>query len=132
MLMTYFFLAIGGAIGACCRFALSQSVQSLLNQPSLAATWFSTWAIGTWAVNILGSFLMGLSFVLLQEKAMLSESLKLMIMPGFLGAFTTFSTFSLETLNHFLQAQYWQAAVYVIASVTVCVLAAYAGMMLAR
>lgn len=128
MLMIYLSLALGGAAGACCRFGLSQAVQSF----AASSAWASSWAIGTWTANILGSFLMGLSFVLLQEKALLSDSLKIMIMPGFLGALTTFSTFSLDTLNHLLQGQYWQAAVYTVLSVLICVLASYAGMMIAH
>ncbi|MBO1924568.1 fluoride efflux transporter CrcB [Thiomicrorhabdus sp. 6S3-12] len=84
-------IAAGGALGAVARFAVSHQVY----------LWFGRdFAWGTLAVNVAGSFAMGLLAVLLIDKWSLSNEWRSFILVGFLGAFTTFSTFSYETMQY--------------------------------
>jgi len=92
----------------------------------------NSFPLGTLAVNILGSFLIGVFFVVLAEKAQLSETWRPLIVIGFLGAMTTFSTFSLDALLLFEQGHYNTALFYIVSSVALCLLAAFVGMQLTR
>ena len=116
-------IAGGGAVGALLRFWVSTGVYQLLGR---GFPW------GTLAVNVIGSFLMGLLFVLFMERSLVSGELRGALLVGLLGAFTTFSTFSIETLALMEQADYLKALVNVLASVLVCILACWAGLMLGR
>lgn len=87
---------------------------------------------GTLAVNVIGSLLMGFLYVLLIERLASSPEWRGFLLVGLLGAFTTFSTFSIETLNLIEQAQYVRALGNVLVSVTACVAAALLGLILAR
>ena len=87
---------------------------------------------GTLSVNALGSLLIGFAYALLLERPLGGELLRLFLIVGLLGGFTTFSAFSLETLD-LLQGGLWgRALLNIIASVSLCVFAAFAGMGLAR
>lgn len=119
----YFIIACGGAIGAVSRYWISSSVERF-NEGSFP--------LGTFAVNVLGSFLIGVAFILLVDKAGVSESWRPLIMVGFLGAMTTFSTFSLDALLLFQQGNYNTALVYIAGSVLMCLLAAFLGMQSAK
>lgn len=123
MLFIYLSLAIGGALGACSRFAVSNWVMR---------TWPGDIAHGTLLVNVVGSFVIGALFVLIHDKGHIQESLKPFLMTGMLGSFTTFSTFSLETLNHLTEGQYWHAAIYIVLSLSLCLFACFAGVSLAK
>lgn len=128
MLNIYLSLAVGGALGACLRFFVSNAVVRVVPAHlSVAAL-----SLGTLVVNVLGSFLIGVIFVLLHEKTHLPMSLKPMLMTGLLGSFTTFSTFSLETLTHLTEGQYLHAFSYVSLSLFCCVLATFLGMTVTR
>jgi CrcB protein len=85
--MNLFYIAFGGALGALARYGMAQWV---------ATWWGGDFPLGTWITNLLGCFLMGLVF---PEFAEIEIPLqwRLFFMTGFLGAYTTFSTFSLET-----------------------------------
>lgn len=116
-------IAGGGAIGALLRFWVSTGVYQLFGR---SFPW------GTLAVNVLGSFLMGLLFVLMLERSLIAPEWRAAILVGLLGAFTTFSTFSIETLSLIEQADYLKAMLNMILSVSVCVLACWAGLALGR
>ena len=88
--------------------------------------------MGTWLVNVLGSFLIGACFIFFLERLQLVDTWRPLVMTGFLGAFTTFSTYSLDTLLLFQQGHYNTALLYLISSVLVCLGAAFAGMQLTR
>ena len=88
--------------------------------------------LGTFVVNVLGSFLIGVFFVLLAEKAQIAEQWRPIIVVGFLGGLTTFSTFSLDALLLFEQGHYNTALFYIISSIVLCLIAAFAGMQLTR
>ena len=120
---TYIAIAFGGAFGAVSRFWLHSAVQRFNG---------SSFPLGTFAVNFIGSFLIGVFFVVLAEKAQISESWRPLIVIGFLGALTTFSTFSLDALLLFEQGLYNTALFYIVSSVALCLLAAFAGMQLTR
>jgi CrcB protein len=120
---TYLAIAFGGAFGAVSRFWLHSAVQRING---------SSFPLGTFAVNILGSFLIGVFFVVLAEKAQLSEPWRPLIVFGFLGAMTTFSTFSLDALLLFEQGLYNTALFYIVSSVALCLFAAFAGMQVTR
>jgi len=116
-------VAIGGAIGSVLRY--------LIQTHSLK--WFGTsFPYGTLLVNVVGSLLIGfLSFILL-ERVTVSEELRFAILVGVLGGFTTFSTFSLETLNLIQQGNIVSAAGNVLISVGLCLFACFLGLSLAR
>jgi CrcB protein len=120
---TYVAIAIGGAFGAVIRYWLSTSMEHLNG---------STFPLGTFSVNVFGSFLMGALFILFMEKAELIAAYRPLLAIGFLGAMTTFSTFSLDALLLFQQGHYNTALFYVLSSVIICIFAVYFGMLLAR
>jgi len=123
MLNTYLAIAFGGALGAVSRYWLSTAVERFNG---------SGFPMGTFAVNLLGSFLIGLLFILFAEKLSLVEQWRPVLVIGFLGAMTTFSTFSLDALLLFQQGHYNTALFYILSSVVVCLFAAFAGMQVSR
>ena len=116
-------IAAGGAIGAVMRYWVSTGVYSLLGRG---------FPYGTLAVNVIGSLLMGFLYVLLLERMTLSPELRAALLVGVLGAFTTFSTFSIETLNLIEQADFVKAGLNVLISVVACVGAAWVGLIIGR
>jgi len=113
-------IAIAGALGAISRYGLVSWVDDK-NFP---------W--GTMTVNVLGSFLMGLAFVLIVEKGVVPEDIKPFVMTGFLGAFTTFSAFSLDAWQLLDRGEFLTAVAYVTGSVVICIVALFMGVLLAR
>lgn len=116
------FIALGGACGALARYGLSTHAHSV---------WSHVWPLGTLLINASGSLLIGVVFVML-ERAALHPDWRSVLMVGFLGAFTTFSTFSLEAVELWLQGQAAMAAGYALASVVCCIAATAAGIYLTR
>ncbi|MEN8214626.1 MAG: fluoride efflux transporter CrcB [Pseudomonadota bacterium] len=116
-------VGIGGAIGAIGRYGLSTWVYSLTGR---AFPW------GTLVVNLLGSLLMGFLSVWLLERMPLSTEMRALLMVGILGAFTTFSTFSLETLVLLEEGAVVKAGINMTASVIICVFAAWLGTLAAK
>jgi len=116
-------IAGGGALGAVSRFWVSSGVYRLFGREF-------PW--GTLAVNVIGSFAMGLLFVLLLERTVLSPELRAALLVGFLGSFTTFSTFSLETLTLVQQGETGRALLNILASVLLCLAACWGGIIAAR
>jgi len=116
-------IAAGGAVGALGRFWISGAVYALLGR---GFPW------GTLAVNLAGSFLMGFLYVLLLERLTVSAEWRAALLVGLLGALTTFSTFSIETLTLLEQAALVRAVLNVVVSVLFCILACWAGLVLGR
>lgn len=116
-------VAIGGAVGALARHGVSTAVVEALGP---------RFPLGTLVVNVAGSFAMGWLFALFTGRMDVSPELRLLVTTGLLGAFTTFSTFSIETLV-LLQAGRWVAgAANVLLSVALCLGAAWLGTLVVR
>ena len=120
---TYIAIAIGGAFGAISRYWVSESMEKVNG---------TGFPLGTFSVNLLGSFLIGVLFVIFAEKLELAHEWRPLLVIGFLGAMTTFSAFSLDTLLLFQQGHYNTALFYIFSSVIACLIAAYAGIQLTR
>ena len=118
-----FYIAGGGAIGALLRYGMSNGVHAILGRG---------FPYGTLAVNITGSLLMGLLYVLLIERMDIGVQWRAAMMIGLLGAFTTFSTFSLETLNLIEAGEQLKAGMNILLSVTLCVIGCWLGMIAGR
>lgn len=116
-------IAGGGAIGAVFRYGMSNGVYRLLGRD---------FPYGTLVVNVLGSLLMGLFFVLLVERMAASAELRLALLVGLLGSFTTFSTFSIETIALFDAGIPFKAILNIVLSVVLCLSATWLGMSLGR
>ena len=114
-------VAIGGALGAACRFLLGTAILRV---------WGGAFPVAVMTANILGSFLMGLFLVWSYQRG--HEGWNLFVMTGVLGGFTTFSAFSVEAFTLFERGQPGLAAVYVGASVILSILGLAAGVFLAR
>ena len=116
-------IAAGGAIGALLRYWTSIAVHGRLGM---------AFPYGTLAVNVLGSLLMGFLYIWLIERMAAGPALRAFLLVGVLGAFTTFSTFSMETLNLLEAGHPGKALANVLVSVVVCVTAAALGVLAAR
>ena len=110
----------GGGLGAMCRYFVTTSLAGKLE----------TFPLGTFTANIVGSFLMGLVLGILIGRS--SENFRLFAAVGFLGGFTTFSSFSAETLTLIQNGQIFSAAVNIVGSVSAGIFACAAGLTLAR
>lgn len=116
-------IAAGGACGAVLRYWTQTGVHAVLGREF-------PW--GTLVANVVGSLLMGLLAVLMLERFSVSEEWRAMLLIGVLGAFTTFSTFSFETLALLEQGAWVRAGLNVAASVVLCLLAVGAGAFIGR
>lgn len=116
-------IAGGGALGAVLRFGMSSYVYRLLGRD---------FPYGTLAVNVVGSLFMGILFILFVERGLVSAEWRSAIIIGFLGAFTTFSTFSIETLMLVESGELSRAALNVVLSVTLCLVATWLGLVMGR
>ena len=116
-------IAIGGALGAVVRSVANNFISGF----------FSTdFPFGILIVNITGSFLMGICFELLAEENLFGELPKQLLMVGFLGAFTTFSTFSLQIFALLESGRVLAAALYILSSVLLSVIALASGIFMLR
>ena len=116
-------IAGGGALGALLRYGMSMGVYALAGRG---------FPYGTLAVNVLGSLVMGFLYIWLLERIPGGSVLRAFLLIGLLGAFTTFSTFSIETLNLVEAGQLGKAMLNIVVSVVLCLGAAALGVMLAR
>ncbi len=114
------FVALGGSIGAVFRYLISIFMLQLFG---------SSFPFGTLLVNVLGSFLMGVVYAIGQA-SQLSPELKAMIGVGLLGALTTFSTFSNETLLLMQEGLFAKAILNVLLNVVLCIFMVYVGQQL--
>jgi len=117
------FVALGGTMGALARYGIGVWVGS---------RWSHGFPVGTFLINISGSFILGLLNVFILERTILSPEWRLGLGVGFLGAFTTFSTFTYETIVLIEEGNYLLALGYVTGSVLIGFLAALLGMFIAR
>jgi CrcB protein len=123
MLKTLLFVACGGAVGAMLRYGISSGIYAWTGR---------AFPYGTLAVNILGSFAIGLLSILLVERFNVPQELRLGLVVGVLGALTTFSTFSWDTLDLMQQGLMTRALLNVLLNVVLCIGAAYVGMVWAK
>jgi len=117
-LTLYTLIAIGGGSGACLRFYISQLMLNWLGKG---------FPFATLAVNISGSLIMGLLYGLIEEGIIEVSVYRTLIGIGFLGAFTTFSTFSLDTLLLIQQGDVFKAMMNIVLNVSLCLLGAAIG-----
>ncbi|HDR05820.1 MAG TPA: fluoride efflux transporter CrcB [Candidatus Marinimicrobia bacterium] len=122
-MMNYLYVGLGGFIGAVGRYAATGLVQRLFP--------VSFFPLGTWTVNLIGSFLLGYLAVF-AESHLIPSSLRIFLFMGILGGFTTFSAFTFETLMLIRSQQYSLALFYTLGQLFTGVFAAVAGFWLAR
>lgn len=116
--MSWLFVALGGCFGAICRYACYKILGG-----------YSQY-LGTFFVNFTGSFLIGFLAYFLSKYV--DESLKVFIIIGFLGAFTTFSSFSLEAFGMIEKGEYFKMITYVLSMNIGAILLAYLGVIVAK
>ena len=119
----YVAVALGGVLGCCARYGVSQAVQTFYGK---------SFPLATLIINVSGCLAMGFLFYLTLERVSVSPSLRVAILTGVLGGFTTFSTFAMETLLLLEDGETTYAVTYVLASVVLGLGAAFLGVYLAR
>ena len=119
----YLAIALGGALGAMSRYWVTVTTLHWFGQSFPHATLM---------VNVIGSLLMGFLAWILVEAMPVGEPVRLGLLSGLLGAFTTFSAFAFETLRLFESGEITKALAYIVLSVVLCVMAAAAGLLTAK
>mgnify|MGYP001190321131 FL=1 len=117
------YIAVGSAIGGVSRYILGGVVQRILD---------TTFPSGTLIVNITGSFLLGVIIRFAVDTPAISPEVRALLAIGFCGGYTTFSTFSYETMAMLEDGEWTRAAAYVSASVLLSLLATFLGFTAAR
>ena len=117
------YVALGSAVGGATRYWLAAYIQR---------TTGATFPLGTLVINVTGSFVLGLLLRFALDTPACSPALRLALTTGFCGGYTTFSTFSYETITLIEQGDWRRASLYVGLSVVASLVAAFAGVALAR
>jgi CrcB protein len=118
------FIFMGAGVGGLFRYWISTLTYSFLGK---------SFPFGTLVVNISGCLLMGFLFILLVEKFDgLGPQLRSLLLIGFLGGYTTFSSFSIETMNLFENGQLLNGFLYIALSMSLCIMATWMGIILGR
>jgi len=120
--MHLLYIAIGGSIGAIARYIVSKNIHVLFNP---------IFPLGTLVVNVSGSFLIGFLFYFF-ENILYSNNLRSFLLIGFLGAYTTFSSYSLETINLIKDGEYKTGLINIFLSNILCLIMVIAGMVASR
>ena len=116
----FFLVALGGSIGASTRYFFYLISKNLLSTSNLF--------INTLVVNIIGSFLIGYLIILLENKSLSQDFIKYFFIIGVLGSFTTFSAFSLETIDLIVNKKFLMAFFYIFSSLFLCLLFTFIGL----
>ena len=119
----YIAIFIGGGVGSIVRYALSRWIYVLSN---------STFPVGTLVVNIISCFILGIFLGLVTDKYLINPVIKTFVVVGFCGGFSTFSTFSYETLELMRLGQYFYALANILLSVVVCIVCTWGGIIVAK
>jgi fluoride exporter len=119
-MMMYVWIAVGGGLGSVARYWCSGTVARLIGE---------TFPFGTLFVNIVGSFIIGFFATLTgpEGRVFAGATARQFVMTGILGGYTTFSSFSLQTLNLMNDGEWLAAGANVTVSVTLCLVAVWAG-----
>ncbi|MCT3744680.1 fluoride efflux transporter CrcB [Elizabethkingia anophelis] len=123
MKYSLFLIGLGGAIGSICRYLLQMLIRK---------QWATTFPLGTFAINILGCFIIGILYGLTTKNTGIPEEWRLFLIVGVCGGFTTFSSYSYESIMLLRNGDYLYFFAYVILSVAIGLLATFLGMMLIR
>ena len=118
-----FLIGLAGLVGTLGRYALSGVI---------ARRFGETFPTGTLLVNVAGCFLAGFLFYLMQERFLVSQTMRTVVMIGLLGGFTTFSSFGLQTFTLLKDGEFWFAAVNIVGSNLLGLLMVWAGYTLAK
>jgi CrcB protein len=121
MLNSIFLVGIGGAFGSIARFLTGYYVNKFIVSP---------FPYGTFTANLLGCFVIGLVFGMVQRFEWFTPELRLLLATGFCGGYTTFSTFAYENLNLLQTQQYSTFALYTLISLSAGIIAVAAGLFL--
>ncbi len=122
-MLNYLLVASGGALGALARYVTVVFIQTVIKNP---------FPFGTLVVNCIGSFIMGLIMPAILERLVNAEIFRLFICIGFLGGYTTFSSFSSETWSLYSQGQFAAAVVNLVLNNILAIAALIAGIITAR
>lgn len=140
--MQFLAISLGGAVGALLRYYITQFSNNIavkiidrntilsVTSPHESSNVIFPW--GTLIVNLVGSFLIGVLFVLIIEKSQWSETMRLFLIVGFLGAFTTFSSFSIDNFQLLAQGEIIKAIVNIVLNVSLGLLLVWLGIILSR
>ena len=114
---------VGGGLGATARYWLSGAVYRFMS---------SQFPYGTITVNVLGCLLIGFLMSFFAERFVINPNLRLFLTLGFLGGFTTFSTFSYETIQLFRDSENFSASAYVFFTMLLCLAATWIGSIIGK
>ena len=118
--MTYLWVALGGALGSMARFWCSDVIARLIGE---SFPW------GTLCINVFGSFVIGILAAMstVDSRFLIAPDVRIFVMVGICGGYTTFSSFSLQTLNLIREAEWFAAAAYIGTSVVLCLVGVWLG-----
>lgn len=121
--MSLMWIALGGGTGSVLRYLLSMQIDEVSTSPL---------PLGIMSVNIIGSLLMGFFTWLLIHQFEVNAEIRAAVLFGLIGGFTTFSSFSSQSLTYFLDGEYFLMLLNIVLSVVLCIIAAGAGLFIAK
>jgi len=123
MLKISLIIGLGGFLGSISRYWLSLTVDK---------TFFGAYPYGTFTVNIIGCFLLGLIYAFADREQLMTQEMRFFLATGFCGSFTTFSTFSYENQLLYQEGEWTTLITYIVLSVVLGILATIAGVALGK